>query len=67
MRSSSSAQPGVWAPSNILIKQAIHFVGNLNNWEGAQKVQTSIYKINKSWACRMQHADSIVNDIVLHV
>ena len=25
--------------------------------EGGQKIQTSSYKINKSWACNVQHDD----------
>ena len=25
--------------------------------EGGQKVQTSSYKINKSWGCNVQHVD----------
>lgn len=25
--------------------------------EGHQKVQTSIYKINKTWGCNVQHDD----------
>ena len=27
--------------------------------EGGQKVQTSSYKINKSWECNVQHGDYI--------
>ena len=27
--------------------------------EGGQKVQTSSYKINKSWGCNVQHGDYI--------
>ena len=33
--------------------------------EGGQKVQSSNYKINKSWKCNVQHGDS--NNIVLHI
>lgn len=25
--------------------------------EGDQKIQTSIYKVNKSWACNVSHGD----------
>ena len=33
---------------------------------GSQKVQTSSYKMNKSWGCNVQHGD-MVNNTILHI
>ena len=34
--------------------------------EGDQKVQTSSYKINKSWVCNLEHV-TVINSTVLYI
>lgn len=41
-------------------------VGEMSK-KGGQKVQTSSYKIHKSWGCNVQHVVTLVNNTVSYI